>query len=234
MTALKALRLLALGLASWLLAGPVRADPAAVEETIGSWVLACPPAHTAAHPEPCILRHRTWILQPGNGGPSAALEVQMRNSALVPVVTLRNLPLQAALGGALVLKPTVAIRFDNGPGLDMNCGLSGADYACAPTVAAIPQAARVLPTAHSVTVRVELTIPGLLALPPAERAMDLAGTEPALARLRAVGAISETLPVIPGLDLQEFLDRVLRAAGFENGAADLVQKLVPAVSGGKG
>ena len=222
---------LAIGLACLLPASPSRA----ADEEIGSWVLACPPPPAAgAKAEPCIMRHKSWVLAPGNGGPSAALEVQMRGDALVPVVALRGLPMQAALGGSMVLKPVVGVRFDNGPRSDMTCGLSGASYACAPEVAAIPATAAALPKAHTVTVKIELTIPGMMALPPAERTMDLAGTEAALVRLRAVGAITEALPAVPGLDWQGFLDHVLRAAGFQTGVGDVLPKVLPLVAGMKG
>jgi hypothetical protein len=74
----------------------------------------------------------------------------------------------------------------------------------------------------------------MIALPPQERTMELSGTEAALTRLRSVGAIAEALPAVPGLDLQQFLDRVLRAAGFANGAGDVLPKLLPLLAGMKG
>jgi hypothetical protein len=221
---------LAIGLAFAGLAPPGWA----ADEEIGSWVLACPAPPAGTQADGCILRHKSWVLAPGNGGPSAALEVQMRGDSLVPVVALRGMPTQAAVGGSLVLKPDVAVRFDNGPRSPMSCGLSGAAYACAPQLAAIGPTAAALPKAHAVTVRIELTIPGMMTLPPTERTMELSGTEAALARLRAVGAITEALPEVPGLDWQGFLDHMLRAAGFANGAGDVLPKLLPLVAGMKG
>ena len=205
--------------------------PVLAEEDIGSWVLACPAPPPAG---PCTVRHKTWVLAPGNGGPTAALEVQMRGDALVPVVALRVIPMQAALSGSLVLKPSVGVRFDGGPRAEMNCGLSGASYACAPEAGAVAATAAALPKAHAVTVRIELTIPGMMALPPAERTMELSGTEQVLARLRAGGAVTEALPAVPGLDMQQFLDRILRAAGFQNGIGDVLPKVMPLVAGMKG
>jgi len=188
-------------------------------------VLTCP---TAAE-EPCILRHRDWVLPPGNGGPSAALEVQGRGNWLVPVVTLRGLPTAAAVGGSLVAKPTVSLNLDGGKRVELGCGISGTYYACATAAEAVPGLAAALPKARQLSASIAVAIPGVIALPPQERSLDLTGTEPALVRLRAVGAAGEALPAQQGLDFQGLLDRILRDLGFSNGAADVMPSLMPIV-----
>lgn len=67
-------------------------------------------------------------------------------------------------------------------------------------------------------------------IPWPERSLDLSGTEVAMSRLRAVGATGEALPAYPGLDMQGFLDRIMRDLGFPNGAADVVPKVLPWLS----
>jgi invasion protein IalB len=207
-------------------------QPGPAESEIGSWVLACPA--TSATAEPCILRHRTWVLRPGPDGPVVALEVQMRGGAMVPVVTLRGLPVQAALGGSLVLRPAVALHFDNGPGLPLGCGLSGAVYACAPEGPALAAAAAALADARSVTLSVTMAVPGVPALVPQERTMALAGTRTAIARLRAAGAMAGAVPSEPGLDLPGLLDGMMHAAGFRNGIADVLPMLLSLLTGVRG
>jgi hypothetical protein len=227
-------RAAAIGALAIVLAAPATARQRPTEEAIGSWSLTCPaPPATGARPDPCILRHQDWIVPQGAGGPAVALEVQARGGGLVPVVVVRGLPVQAAIGGALAARPDIALRLDNLPQTAMTCGLSGAAYACAPAAQDVPAVADALPRARSARVRVVLAVPGLGALPPQERSMDLAGTSQALARLRELGAEGESLPIEPGLDWQGFLDRLMRAAGFPNGAADLIPAVLPLVGGGK-
>jgi hypothetical protein len=191
-------------------------------EEIGSWVLTCP---AAAKPGACQLRDKAWVLPPGGGRPSAALEVQGRGDALVPVVTMRGLSTQAAIGGMLTMKATVGVRFDNGPRTELPCGLDGDAIVCAPDGAGVAQTAAQLPTAHSADVQIQLSLPGMMNLPAQDRTMDLQGTREALARFRAVGPAGEALPAEAGLDWRGFLDRVLRGAGFQNGAADFLPQL---------
>ena len=214
----------------WALALVLCATPAFAQsparpanEAIGSWVLACPP-DTA---EPCLLRYRDWVVAPANGSPSAALEVQTRGDALVPVIAVRGLSASMAIGGAALAKPTVTMGFDGGKRVDLRCGLSGTNYACAPDAAAVPSFAAALPKAHTISASVTLTIPGVIALPGQDRTLTLTGTDAALTRLRTVGATGEALPALPGLDLQGFLDRILRDLGFPNGAADVLPQLLP-------
>ena len=190
----------------WLAPAHAQAPARPAQEAIGAWVIACPPAQR----DPCIMRHRDWILPPGSGGPSAALEVQARGNAFVPVVALRGLSPSAAAGTALALQPVVTLALDNGPRFVLNCGLSGTYLACAPDASAIPAMAEALPTARSVSASASLSLPGAPALPPREVALALSGTQAALVRLRALGPTGEAMPTYPGLDLSGLVDRLLR------------------------
>ena len=211
----------ALPLILWAASALAQAPARPTNEEIGSWVLSCP----AAVREPCLMRHRDWVVPPVGAGPTAALEVQARGDALVPVVSLRGLSVSAAL----LVKPTVSLAFDNGKRIDLTCGLRGASYACAPDAASVRAAADALPTARIVAVAVKLSVPGGLTLPPRDRSLDLAGTEAALTRLRALGATGEALPAYPGLDLQDFVDRTMRDAGFPNGVAGMLPAFISGV-----
>src|SRR6185312_5416660 len=187
----------------WLAAAIVGLLPAAVaiaeappaNEEIGSWVLTCP---EAPKPGACRLRHRNWVLPPGDGRLSAALEVQRRGDAMVPVVTLRGLSSQAAIGGMLTMKATVGVRFDGGPRTDLACGFDGEAIVCAPEGTAVALAAAQLPSAHGAVVQIQVSLPGMLALPAQDRAMDLKGTREALARFRTMGPAGEALPAEAG------------------------------------
>jgi hypothetical protein len=186
-------------------------------EAIGSWVLSCPDAKTL----PCQLRHRASI-QPGTSGPSASLEVVHRGDLFVPVVTLRGMSMQAALGGVLAVQSDVALSFDNLAPIALGCGLDGGALVCAPAADAATAAAAELSAARSVMVRIRLSIPGVTALPDQSRSLDLQQTAEALAAFRATAPASESVPVIAGLDWRGFLDRVARDAGFRNGLTDVM------------
>ena len=190
----------------------------AADQEIGSWVVSC------ASPGNCLMRHRSWVMPPGGGRPSAALEVQRRGDLLVPVVALRGLSAQAAIGGILALKAAVAVTFDDGPAWNLNCSLDGGAIVCAPQGDGVVLSAAELPTAHEATVRIQLSMPGLMALPSQQRTLALQSTRAALARFRTVGPSGESLPAEAGLDWSGFVDRVLRAFGFQNGAADLMAR----------
>jgi hypothetical protein len=197
---------------------------AAAAQEIGSWVLTCP---NGANTEPCQLRHQSWVLPPGAGRPGAALEVLRRDEQFVPVIAIRGLSIQAALGGVLALKATVGLRFDNARPIGLACGLDGAAVVCAPGPTETASAASQLAAAHSVVIQVQLSLPGMVTMPEQSRVLDLLGTAEALARFRATSPNGETLPVVAGLDWRGLLDHVLRDAGFEHGTADLA----PSISG---
>lgn len=205
-----------------LLLAAARAEAPPAQQQIGSWVLDCPTGATAGR---CVLRERTWILPPGGGRPNAALEVQGRGNLLVPVVALRGLSNQAAIGGLLALNAQVALRFDGGLRTELACGLDGGAIVCAPEGPGLAATAAALPTAHAVEVQIQLGVPGAMALSAQAGSLELQGTREALARFRAVGPAGESLPAEPGLDWFGFLDHVLRAAGLANGAADLLPRL---------
>jgi hypothetical protein len=182
--------------------------PAAAEE-IGSWVLACP------GDEPCLLRHRNWIVSPGAGGISAALEARQMGNRLVPVIAVRGLSMQAALASVVTLQANVGLRFDNAPRIDLSCGMEGAALLCAPGRDATEAAAHGLALAHGVVVQAQLSLPGIVSLPDQSRSLDLQRTEDALARFRAASAqAGGTAPAIPGLDLGGMVERLLEDAGL--------------------
>jgi hypothetical protein len=160
---------------------------------------------------------------PGGGHPSVALEVQNRGDRLVPVVTLRGLSTPGA-AGLLAAGTQVALRFDAGPRIDLACGLDAGAIVCAPDTASIAVATALLAT-HSVEVQFQLRLQGLFTLPVQGGSLELQGTREALARFRAGRPAGETRPAEPGLDWAGFLDRVLRAAGFETGVAGLLARV---------
>jgi hypothetical protein len=209
-----------------LFGGSAGAQTRPASQVIGSWVLSCPDAKSM----PCQLRHRA-SMQPGTSGPSAALEVLYRGDLFVPVVTLRGVSMQAALGGVLAVQSDVALSFDNLAPIALGCGLDGGALVCAPSGDAAAAAAAALNTAHSVVVRIRLSIPGMTSLPEQSRSLDLQQTAEALAAFRATAPASESVPVIAGLDWRGFLDRVARDAGFRNGLADLMPSAEALVGG---
>ena len=140
-----------------LIAGPVAAQTRPASEEIGSWVLSCP---AEARAETCLLRHRSGVLAQGAGGTSAALEVLYRGGQFIPVVAIRGLSTQAALGGVLAVQASVGLRFDGAPRIELSCGPDGAAVVCAPGVDAAPAAAGQLVSARSVLVQVRLGLPG--------------------------------------------------------------------------
>lgn len=218
---------------------PVRAEAPPAPRQIGSWVLECP-----AHPGTtgCVLREHDWILPPTGGLPGAALEVQARGNRLVPVVALRGVSAQAVMGALLALQPQVALRLDAGPRTNLACGLDGAAMVCAPEGAALAAVAAALPKARTVEVQIGASAPGTNALgsgapgagtfPVRIATLDLQGTGEALSQYRAAGAASRSLPTEPGLDWIGLVERVLQAAGFRNGAADVMPPPAGAVGGG--
>ena len=194
-----------------LLAGAAAAQPRPANEQIGSWIVTC------ANPmSSCQMRHEAWVLPPGSGGPSASLEVVRRGGQFVPVVALRGMTTQAALGGMLAVNATVTLSLDGGTPIALACGLDGAAIICAPTM---PIA---LASAHTAEVRIALSVPGIAKLPEQSRRMELQRTAEAIALFRGTAPEDRAVPALPGLDWHDFLDRLLHAAGFERGIADLL------------
>jgi hypothetical protein len=185
-------------------------------EDIGSWVLTCP---TTAN---CLLRHRSWLLPPTGGGPSAALEVMWHGGRAVPVVAIRGLSVGGALGGILLLQTSATTKFDDAPEMDLPCAPDGSAIVCAPTGATAVDAASELSTSRMVLVRLRLHPGGGAPLPELSRSLELQQTAGALARFRATSPVGGAEPAIAGLDLRGFLDRLARDAGFHGGLADLL------------
>lgn len=200
-----------------LLAGPAMAQPRPANQQVGSWIVTC----LADQPSSCQMRHESWLLPPGTNGPSASLEVMQRGGQFVPVVALRGLTTQTALGGMLALNATVTLSLDNGPPLPLACGLDGAAIVCAPP----GDAAAALVSAHTAQVRIALSIPGVASLPEQVRSVELRRTADAIAMFRSTAPADRTVPALPGLDWHDFLDRLLREAGFERGVAELMPNL---------
>src|SRR5579863_264621 len=170
-------RALLLAAMALLIGGSAAAQTRPASEAIGSWVLSCPDTKTA----PCQLRHRASMMQPGGaGGPSASLEVVHRGDLFVPVVTLRGISMQAALGGVLAVQSDVALRLDDLAWTELGCGLDGGAVICAPAGDAANAAAAELNAAHSALVRVRISIPGVTALPEQSHSFDLQQTAEAL------------------------------------------------------
>ena len=210
-----------------LIGGAAFAQTRQPSQNIGSWVLTCPDAKAA----PCQLRDQTPIIQAGDSGPAALLEVMHRGGQFVPVIALRGMSMQAALGGVLAVKSDVSLRFDNLPPIELDCGLDGSTVLCTPSGDGASAAAAALPEARSVVVRVQITLPGPMALPERSRSLDLLRTRQALAQFRATAPASESVPVIAGLDWRGFLDRVARDTGFRNGLADVVRSGTALIDG---
>jgi len=183
------------------------ATAAAVPEPVGSWLLACDGAA-------CVLRHKDRLFS--GAGVTADMEVRAAGKALVPVVTLRGLPNQVLLASSMAAKAEASVQFPGAARVPFACAIGDGGYVCAPPDNAIAPLAAALPKARSVTVRVSLSFSGTGLQPNREWSLELAGTPEALARLRAAGAPSAE----PG-GWVVWLDRVLKAAGYANGTADL-------------
>lgn len=184
------------------------------EERVGSWILSCPRAGG-----PCRMRHADDLMRAA-AGLRTTLDIERRGDVLVPVVTLRGLTPAAAMGGALAA-PEVSMQLDEGSWTALACGARPAGFACAPTGGRAASLAAALPAARRLAVQVRMNMPGL-SVPPLDRTLALAGTQEALRRLRARGAVGEAAPATAGMDWRDMLDRALRAVGFQNGTADLL------------
>jgi hypothetical protein len=193
---------------------------AAEQEHIGSWVLSCP--GEGVRQEPCVLRLDKRFLD--KAGVTGDLEIQARGKALVPVLALRGLPGELLLAAAMAGQTDASVQFGGGPRQGLSCAPSGGAYICSPQDDAVAKLAAGLLGARSVTVRVSVTVTGLKPLPVQEKSLDLIGTGEALARLRAAGSSG-----VPGgpmttsapSGVAAMADKVLKAAGYPNGVADL-------------
>jgi hypothetical protein len=199
---------------------------AATQEQIGSWVLNCPGDTPGA--EPCVMRFNKRFLD--KRGITGDLEIQARGKSLVPVIALRGLSSEMLMAASLAGKAEASVQLGGGPREDLNCAVSSSGYICSPNDAGTQKLAAGLPLARSVTVRVSVSMagmsPGMIPLAAQEKALDLSGTNEALARLRTVGP-SQVPSLMTALASQSpegmmgMADKLLKAAGYPNGTAQL-------------
>lgn len=175
-------------------------------EEIGSWRLACSTDRMTDR-SACILRHRDWVERPTVGA-GLAFEVLERGGKLVPAVTARDLSLDSASRALMAVTGSAQLRFDRNTMMELPCGLEGRSLVCAPRRADVDRAAQELPTAERALVRMAgLGSNTTATTEPAE--LRLAGTGPALERLRAMQPPGATPPPAePGLELPDILGRL--------------------------
>lgn len=183
-------------------------------EEIGSWRLSCAVDRMTDRAD-CQLRHREPVERGAGVTPSLLLEIQNRGGYFVPVVTARDLTLEAAGRGLLALTGSAQLRFSPNPMFEMPCGLEGRSLVCAPRSEDLRRAADELPTAGTALVRmVGLTGPGSgSSIEPVE--LRLERTQDAIARYRTRAPEAPVLPAAPapGLTLMEILQRLQRLLG---------------------
>ncbi|MFL5284990.1 MAG: hypothetical protein ACJ8AW_29465, partial [Rhodopila sp.] len=194
---------------------------AAAEQPIGSWILDC-------REQACRLRHKDRLFEAA--GIVADLEVRAAGTAsavpvagraqdmradggpLVPVIAVRGVPEEVLLTAAAAGKLQASVQFAHGAPVDLPCAVDTAGFLCVPRDEAAPTLAGVFVGARSMTVRMSLSVAGSNPLTVKDRPLALAGTQEALARLRAAGAPS-TAPS----GWLSLLDRTLKAVGYRNG-----------------
>ncbi|WP_199231114.1 hypothetical protein [Falsiroseomonas bella] len=188
--------------------------PAAVPpEEIGSWRLSCL-ADRMTDRADCQLRHREPVERAqAAAGSSLLLEVQDRGGKLVPVVTARDLSLEAAGRGLLALTGTAQLRFPPNRFFEMPCTLEGRNLVCAPKPEDMARAAEELPTAQTALVRMVGFGAGATNAEPTE--LRLERTRDALARYRArvPEGSGPAASAQSGLSLPEMLLRMQRLFG---------------------
>jgi hypothetical protein len=198
---------------------------AAAEQPIGSWILDC-------QEQACLLRHKDRLFEAA--GIVADLEVRAAGTAsavpvtgrvqdvhanggpLVPVIAVRGVPEEMLLAAAAAGKLQASVQFARGAPVDLPCAVDAAGFLCAPRDEAAPALATAFIPVRSMTVRLSLSVAGSNSLTVKDRPLALAGTQEALARLRAAGTPS-TAPS----GWLSLLDRGLKAIGYRNGTADL-------------
>jgi hypothetical protein len=203
-------------------ASPARTGHAATQQQIGAWVLNCPGDKPGI--ASCTLRLEKRFLD--KAGITGDLEVQAQGKTLVPVITLRGLPSKVLMAASLASKTDASVQFGRGPREDLTCESTSAVYICAPNGLAGPRLAAGLPDARSVTVRVNVSMTGMSPLPEQEETLDLSGTNEALAKLRAAGP-AQAPSLMTELESRSpagwmgMADRLLKAAGYPNGIAQI-------------
>jgi hypothetical protein len=209
-------------LAGWLalLAGDAFA---ATQTQIGSWVLNC--SGEAA----CRLRSEKRFVD--KAGITAELEILADGTALVPVLTLRGLSTQVVMMAATAGTVEAWMQLDGGARQALDCAPSLDGYFCTPRGKAAQTLAAGLPTARTMTARVQATVSGMKPLPAQEKTLTLTGTRAALAKLVVAGAepvpdarmaaAARLLPQASPSTLAGMADKALKAAGYPKGVGDL-------------
>jgi len=209
---------LVLGLLVW-----IGAAHAATPEHIGSWVLSCSGASA------CRLRAEKRFVD--KDGITVELEVRSDGTALVPVLALRGLPTQVVMMASAMGTVAAWIQLDGGVRQTLACAPNQDGYFCTPRGNAAQALAAGLPTARTMTARVEATVSGMKPLPVQQKTLRLADTRRALAKLAAVGAepipdarvaaAARFLPRTSPGTLATMANQALKAAGYPNGLGDL-------------
>lgn len=227
-----------------LVAGFLAAVPAALAappQRIGSWVIACPDRGG-----PCAMRYGKRFVEAG--GVTGDLEVLSQHGALVPAITLRGLPQDVVTAASATGNAEGWMTLGDGARQNLGCYGIDSGFICVPEGAAARALAAGLPAAPAIKIRVGLSA---VALPPQERALDLAGTAAAIARLKAAGgAMPVPKPTVasaaagaigtiaadsalqalrngeqPPAGMTAMADRMLKAAGYQGGVAALQARL---------
>ena len=207
---------------------------AATQEQIGSWVLSCPGDTPGA--EPCAMRINKRFLD--QGGITGDLEIQSPGKSLMPVIALRGLSTEMMMAASLTVKTVASLQFGGGQREDLNCAGSSDGYICSPGDAGGQRLAAGLPLARSVTVRISISMPGVNPLPVQEKTLDMSGTNAALAKLRMVGPSQVPGPMTALASqspegMMGMADKLLKAAGYPNGTAQIQAMMAKYMKGSK-
>jgi hypothetical protein len=196
---------------------------AATQTQIGSWLLSC------SGESACRLRAEKRFVD--KAGITAELEVLADGTALVPVLALRGLSTQVVMMAATAGTVEAWMQLDGGARQTLDCAPSLEGYFCTPRGNATQTLAAGLPTARTITARVQATVGGMKPLPAQQKSLALTGTRAALAKLVAAGpepvpdariaAAARFLPQASPSTLAAMADKALKAAGYPKGVGDL-------------
>jgi hypothetical protein len=196
---------------------------AATPRHIGSWVLTC--SGTSI----CRLRAEKRFID--KDGITVELDVLSDGTALVPVLALRGLPTQAVMMASTMGTVDTWIQFDSSVRWALACAPNLDGFFCTPRGNAARALATELPTARTMTARVQATVSGMKPLPAEQKTLTLADTRRALAMVAAAGAepvpdariaaASRLLPRASPSTLAAMADTALKAAGYPDGLGDL-------------
>ncbi|MBX9699539.1 MAG: hypothetical protein K2X74_08880 [Acetobacteraceae bacterium] len=199
------LLLLAATPAATLLLPAAPAAAQTVDETIGTWRLACA-SDRMTDRTACSLIHQQPAERSEPGRPSLALEIIDRGGRLVPAVTARDLTLDNAARGLLAITGTVQMRFPPNRLFEIACGLEGRSLICAPRAEEAARAEQELAAADRVLIRVVSPGGGGSAAEPVE--LPLAGTRQAMESFRRLVPPSPPAPAeTPLIEPRELMNR---------------------------